>query len=143
MARYKQFTEYEFDWMGFVRLLIYWKILKHPSKIATFNQNDNYYSDIIKVIYEYNVYATLNFLYNYKYNLINLVNSILISKFNRTTNIIYYDVTSFFFEIKEQDEGIDDLRKDGCCKEERKQPIVQIATSELDMHFLKCYDFYI
>lgn len=132
MARYKQFTEYEFDLMGFVRLLIYWKILKHPSKIATFIQNDNYYSDISKVIYEYNFYATLNFLYDYKYNLINRVN-----------NIIYYDATIFFFEIKEQDEGIDDLRKDGCCKEKRKQPIIQIATSELDMHFLKCYDFYI
>lgn len=71
LARYKQFTKYEFDLMGFVRLLIYWKILKHPSKIATVNQNDNYYSDIIKVIYEYNFYATLNFLYDYKYNLIN------------------------------------------------------------------------
>lgn len=81
--------------MGFVRLLIYWKILKPPSKIATVNQNDNYYSNIIKVIYEYNVYVTLNFLYDYKYNLINWFNNRLISKFNRTTNIIYYDVTNF------------------------------------------------
>lgn len=129
--------------MGFVRLLIYWKILKPPSKIATVNQNDNYYSNIIKVIYEYNVYVTLNFLYDYKYNLINWFNNRLISKFNRTTNIIYYDVTNFWFEIKEPDEGIDYLRKDGCCKEESKQPIVQITTSELDMHFFKCYDFYI
>ena len=127
VARYKQFTNYEFDLMGFVRLLIYGRILNPASKIATVNQNDNYYSDIIKDIYEYNVYDTLSFLYDYKDNLINWVNNRLISKFNRTTNIIYYDVTNFFFEIDEADEGEDDLRKDGCCKEQRKQPIVQMG----------------
>lgn len=127
VARYKQFTNYEFDLMGFIRLLIYGRILKPASKIATVNQNDNYYSDIIKDIYEYNVYDTLSFLYDYKDNLINWVNNRLISKFNRTTNIVYYDVTNFFFETDEPDEGEDDLRKDGVCKEQRKQPIVQMG----------------
>lgn len=78
-------------------------------------------------LYEYNIYDTLSFLYDYKYNLINWVNNRLISKFNRTTNIIYYDVTNLLFEIEEPDEEIDDLRKNGVCKEQRKQPIVQMA----------------
>ena len=127
IGKYKAQTNYEFDLMGFVRLLIYGRILNPASKIATVNQNDNYYSDIIKDVYEYNVYDTLSFLYDYKDKLINWVNNRLISKFNRTTNVIYYDVTNFFFETEEPDEGEDDLRKMGVSKEHRKQPIVQMG----------------
>ena len=127
IGKYKAQTNYEFDLMGFVRLLIYGRILNPASKIATVNQNNNYYSDVIKDVYEYNVYDTLSFLYDYKDKLINWVNNRLISKFNRTTNVIYYDVTNFFFEIEEPDEGEDDLRKMGVSKEHRKQPIVQMG----------------
>ena len=127
IGKYKAQTNYEFDLMGFVRLLIYGRILNPASKIATVNQNDNYYNDVIKDIYKYNIYDTLSFLYDYKDKLINWVNNRLISKFNRTTNVIYYDVTNFFFEIEEPDEGEDDLRKMGVSKEHRKQPIVQMG----------------
>ena len=126
VGRYKQFTNYEFDLLGFVRLLIYGRILNPASKIATMNQNNNYYSDIIKDIYEYNVYDTLDFLYSYKANLTNWVNKRLINNFNRTTNIIYYDVTNFFFEIDEPDDD-KSLRKMGVSKENREQPIVQMG----------------
>ena len=127
VGKYKAQTNYEFDLMGFVRLLIYGRILNPASKIATVNQNNNYYSDVIKDVYEYNIYDTLSFLYDYKDKLINWVNNRLISKFNRTTNVIYYDVTNFFFEIEEPDEREDDLRKMGVSKEHRKQPIVQMG----------------
>lgn len=127
IGKYKAQTKFEFDLMGFVRLLIYGRILNPASKIATVGQNDNYYSDIIKNIYEYNIYDTLSFLYDYKDKLINWVNNRLVSKFNRTTNIIYYDVTNFFFEIEEPDEEDDALRKMGVSKEHRKQPIVQMG----------------
>ena len=127
IGKYKAQTNYEFDLMGFVRLLIYGRILNPASKIATVNQNNNYYSDVLKDVYEYNVYDTLSFLYDYKDKLINWVNNRLINKFNRTTNVIYYDVTNFFFEIEEPDEEEDDLRKMGVSKEQRKQPIVQMG----------------
>lgn len=127
IGKYKAQTNYEFDLMGFVRLLIYGRILNPASKIATVNQNNNYYSDVLKDVYEYNVYDTLSFLYDYKDKLINWVNNRLINKFNRTTNVIYYDVTNFFFEIEEPDEEEDDLRKMGVSKEHRKQPIVQMG----------------
>jgi transposase len=127
VARYKEFTHYEFDLMGFIRLLIYGRILNPASKIATINQNNDYYSDIIKDIYEYNVYDTLDFLYNYRVNLTNWINKRLISSFKRTTNLIYYDVTNFFFEVDHPDEEEDSLRKMGVSKENRKQPIVQMG----------------
>lgn len=127
VSRYKAFTNYEFNLLGFIRLLIYGRILNPASKIATMSQNNNYYSDIIKDIYEYNVYDTLDFLYNYRTNLTNWINKKLITNFNRTTNIIYYDVTNFFFEIDNPDDDVDSVRKMGVSKEHRKQPIVQMG----------------
>lgn len=126
VGRYKEFTNYQFNLLGFIRLLIYGRILNPASKIATMSQNNDYYSDIIKDIYEYNVYDTLDFLYNYRNNLTNWINKRLITNFNRTTNIIYYDVTNFFFEIDDPDDD-DSLRKMGVSKEHRNQPIVQMG----------------
>ena len=127
IGRYKQFTNFEFDLMGFVRLLIYGRILNPASKIETAHQNNNYYNEIVKNIYEYNIYDTLSFLYDYRSNLTNWINKRLIDKFNRKTDIIYYDVTNFFFEIEDPDEDDESLRKMGVSKENRKQPIVQMG----------------
>ena len=127
VGKYKAQTNYEFDLMGFIRLLIYGRILNPASKIATVNQNNDYYSEIIKDFYEYNIYDSLDFLYNFKDKLTNWINNRLISKFKRTTNVIYYDVTNFFFEIEEPDEDDDSYRKHGVSKEHRKQPIVQMG----------------
>lgn len=127
IGRYKQFTNFEFDLMGFIRLLIYGRILNPASKIETAHQNDDYYNEIVKNIYDYNIYDTLSFLYDYRSNLTNWINKRLIDKFNRSTSIIYYDVTNFFFEIENPDEDDDALRKMGVSKENRKQPIVQMG----------------
>ena len=131
----KSRTKIEFDLLGFLRLLIYGRLLNPASKIATINQNYNYYDEILNDgFYKYNVYDTLSFVYNYRKSIIKKINSNLISKFNRTTNIIYYDVTNFFFEIEKSDEDIDidgitrkGDRQYGVCKEERKLPIVQMG----------------
>lgn len=134
-SRYKQLTNYEFDLTGFFRLLIYGRILNPASKIKTVLQNDDYYLPVIKNPYEYNIYDTLDFLYDYKKSIINRLNKSLKKQFKRSTNIIYYDVTNFYFEIENPDDDVIDeeghltkgLRKMGVCKEERKLPIVQMG----------------
>lgn len=45
------------------------------------------------------------------------------SLYNRNTELVYYDVTNYYFEIDEQD----DLRKKGVSKEHRPDPIVQMG----------------
>ena len=64
------------------------------------------------------------------------MNTNLVKKAGRSPNVIYYDVTNFFFETEDQDEDVLDeegivlekgLRKFGVCKEERRQPIVQMG----------------
>lgn len=132
---YKQFTNYKFDLTGFFRLLIYGRILNPSSKIEAARQNNDYYNPIIKDPYEYNIYDTLDFIYDYKSSIINKINKSLTQSFGRTTDIIYYDVTNFYFEINNPDDDItlDDgtvikgTRKNGVCKEERKLPIVQMG----------------
>lgn len=131
---YKNYTKAQFDLLGFFRLLIYGRILNPDSKIATIRQNDDYYSPVLDDPYEFNVYDTLDFIYDFKESIIRKLNKSITSSFNRTTNVIFYDVTNFFFEIEEPDTDTEingdlhkGIRKNGVSKEERKLPIVQMG----------------
>lgn len=135
VSRYKKLTKYDFDILGFIRLLIFGRILNPCSKIGTLNQNNDYLDPIVDNPYKYNVYDTLDFVYKYKKSLVNKINRALVNKFDRKTDLIYYDVTNFYFEIEQPDEDIEEddgsitkgLKKNGVCKEERKLPIVQMG----------------
>ena len=132
---YKSFSKLKYDVMGLLRLLIYGRILDPQSKIATFAQNDDYYDSITDANYRYNIYDTLDFVLKHKKQLLNRINSRLIKNGNRRNEVIFYDVTNFFFETNEVDEDHEDangkivkgIRKYGVCKEERKLPIVQMG----------------
>ena len=133
-ASYKALTKIKFDLLGFFRLLTYDRVLSPASKFSTVKQNDDYYEKIVKEVYPYNIYDTLSFIYDYKKQIINRINTNLINKANRKNNLIFYDVTNFFFEIEENDDDIkvDDevilgIRKRGVSKEYRPQPIVQMG----------------
>lgn len=129
-AGYKAQYKIEFDLMGFVRLLVYGRILNPTSKIATVSQNNDYYDNIIDNPYEYNVYDTLDFIYKYRKSIFNKINKAMINKFNRKSSLIFYDVTNFYFETEDPDDDTEDekgIRKMGVSKEERKLPIVQMG----------------
>ena len=134
--QYKSFNKLSYDLVGFFRLLIYGRILNPASKFSTTAQNENYYDTILSDFYKYNVYDTLDFIYKYRNNIINKMNTALVKSFGRTTNCIFYDCTNFFFEterpdsdtLDENDEIIEKgLRKFGVSKEERHLPIVQMG----------------
>lgn len=138
VSSYKAKTKIEFDVAGFFRLLVYGRILKPESKIATSRQNNMYYEPIVHPdsFYEYNIYDTLDFVYEYKKQIINRINAKLIEKQARNTDVIFYDVTNFFFEIESADEDITDesgkvlekgIRKFGVSKQNRNLPIVQMG----------------
>ena len=133
-SQYKAYTKIEFDLLGFFRLLVYGRILHPASKIATVRQNDSYYSPVLDDPYEFNVYDTLDFIYDFKESITRKLNKGITSKFGRTTKRLYYDVTNFFFETEEPDEDTEEdgtvkkgIRKMGVSKEERKLPIVQMG----------------
>lgn len=129
-SHYKSIYKIEFDLVGFIRLLVYGRLLNPASKIATIGQNNDYYNPIIDNPYEYNVYDSLDFVYKYRKTIFNTLNKAMVDKFNRKSSLVFYDVTNFYFEIEDPDEDTDDekgIRKNGVCKEERKLPIVQMG----------------
>jgi hypothetical protein len=63
---YKGFSKIQYDVLNFVRLLVYGRILNPDSKMATLEQNDDYYTPLLKNFNKYNVYDTLDFIYENK-----------------------------------------------------------------------------
>lgn len=135
-SSYKRFSKLEYDVYGFAKLLIFGRLLNPASKCATVRQNGDYYEPILGDFNPDNVYDTLGFIADHKDKIIRRINTNLVKKALRSPEIIYYDVTNFYFEIGEPDEDILDeegniiekgQRKMGVCKEERKLPIVQMG----------------
>lgn len=135
-SSYKAFTKLEYDVYGFAKLLIFGRLLNPASKSATVRQNNDYYEPILGEHNPDNVYDTLSFIASNKDKIIRRMNTNLVKKAGRSPQIIYYDVTNFYFEIEDPDDDILDddgsiiekgQRKMGVCKEERKLPIVQMG----------------
>ena len=135
-SSYKNFTKMKYDVYGFAKLLIFGRLLKPASKYATIRQNDDYYEPILKNFNPDNVYDTLSFIAANKDRIIRRINTNLVKKAGRSPQIIYYDVTNFYFEIEDPDDDIIDSdgniivkgsRQVGISKEERKLPIVQMG----------------
>ena len=135
-SSYKGFTKIEYDVYGFARLLIIGRLLNPASKIATVRQNEDYYEPILTNFNPDNVYDTLDFIADNKDKIIRRINTNLVKKAHRSPEIIYYDVTNFYFEVEQPDDDeLDEegeviekgLRKMGVSKENRKQPIVQMG----------------
>ncbi len=136
-SSYKGFTKLQYDVYSFAKLLTFGRLLNPASKAATVRQNNDYYEPILSEGFNPdNVYDTLTFIYENKDKMIRRINTNLVKKAHRSPQIIYYDVTNFYFEIEEPDEDILDedgnvlekgRRKMGVCKEERKLPILQMG----------------
>ena len=133
-SSYKGFTKIKYDVYGFAKLLIFGRLLNPASKMATVRQNEDYYEPLITDFNPDNVYDTLDFIFEHKDKIVRRMNTALVNKAHRSPEIIYYDVTNFYFEIGEPDDDELDkagevskkgLRKMGVSKENRKQPIVQ------------------
>jgi len=136
-SSYKNFTKIQYNVYSFVKLMTFGRILNPASKLATVKQNDDYYEPILDSGHNPdNIYDTLGFIADNHGKIIRRMNTNLVKKSNRNTDIIFYDVTNFYYEIENPDEDeLDEdgnvlekgLRKMGVSKENRKQPIVQMG----------------
>ncbi len=135
-STYKGATRIQYDVYGFAKLLIFGRILNPASKIATVRQNDDYYEPVVKDFNPDNVYDTLSFIYDNKDRIIRRMNTRLVKKARRSPEVIFYDVTNFYFETEGPDDDILDgegnilcrgQRRNGVSKENKNQPIVQVG----------------
>ena len=123
-----------YDLAGYLRLLLFGRILQPASKFATTLQNGDYCEELADADYRYHVYDVLDILDAHKEKFIRRMNSSIVKGLGRNPKRIFYDVTNFFFETGEPDgeEEVDGktekgLRQKGVSKENRKEPIVQMG----------------
>ena len=92
-----------YDLAGFIRLLIFGRILQPASKWETAQQNKQYFAPLADTTYPYHIYDALDILSEYKEQFIHRMHSFICKSVGCSTTHIYYDVTNFFFEIEKPD----------------------------------------
>ena len=104
-----------------VKLLTFERLRDPSSKKKAFENKDRYFENMDFSLD--NVYGALSLLTKYRNALqIHLHNKIK-TLYGRTTDLVYYDVTNYYFEIDEQDE----MKRKGVSKEHRPDPIIQMG----------------
>ena len=117
------------------KLLVFGRILFPDSKYATWKKRDllmlgnSEFSDD-------DIYRSFPFLCEHKNDLIKHLHKHVCSLYNRNSSLMFYDVTNYYWEIDTPDHDVFDddgnlqsegLRKKGCSKEHRPEPIVQLG----------------
>ena len=114
-------TKESYDANTIMKMLVYSRLLSPASKKASYDNRDHFFE---KTDYSLDdVYRCLTFLNKHKENLQVWMNDKIKEQYGRDTNLIYYDVTNYYFETDEQT----DLLRKGVSKEHRPNPIVQMG----------------
>ncbi|HHU70398.1 MAG TPA: IS1634 family transposase [Thermoanaerobacterales bacterium] len=103
------------------QMLVYSRVLDPCSKKSSFENMDNYFLDFNFGIND--VYRALDYFNFYKDDLLLHIHEMIRMTYGRDTSNVYYDVTNYYFEIKEPD----DFRKKGVSKEHRPNPVIQMG----------------
>lgn len=103
------------------QMLVYSRVLMPCSKKASFETMDNYF---LGFKFSMNhIYKALDYFNSFKDDLLLHIHEMVRMNYGRDTSSVYYDVTNYYFEIKEPD----DFRKKGVSKEHRTNPIIQMG----------------
>jgi len=114
-------TKAEYSVNDIMKTEIFSRILFPGSKKSTYENRGlffekNQYSLI-------DVYRCLSFINTIREDIQLHIHERIVQKYGRTNELMYYDVTNYYFEIDEPDE----LRKKGVSKGHRPDPIVQMG----------------
>lgn len=104
-----------------MKLLVFSRLLYPASKKKTVENKEIFFDK-----HDYsldNVYRSLSFFYKHSSLLQTKINDRIKSIYDRQTDLVYYDVTNYYFETDINDE----LRRKGVSKEHRPNPIVQMG----------------
>lgn len=136
LNKHKSRTKIEYDLNGLTRLLVFGRILWPESKVQTYRDKDRYAFDVADSDSLVECYRTLDVLHEKADAIQTRMNHRIQRSVGRNTDICYYDVTNYYFEIGQNDEDVLDvsgnvvregLRKKGPSKEKRSEPIVQMG----------------
>lgn len=111
----------EYNTNNIMKLLIFGRILEPGSKKKTFENKVRYFENSDFSLDD--IYRCLTHVNRHRDNLQHFLHGKIKEQYGRNTELVYYDVTNYYFEIDEPDE----LRKKGVSKEHRPDPIVQMG----------------
>lgn len=111
----------EYSLNNIFQMLVYSRILLPSSKKCSYENMDNFFFNFNCGLND--VYRALDHFTFYKKDLLLHIHEMIRSIYGRDTSHVYYDVTNYYFEIKQPD----DFRKKGVSKEHRPNPIIQMG----------------
>ena len=117
----RRHEKHKFNTEAMMRLLLYSRLLEPSSKRSSFYTKDDFFEKFDFDLSD--VYSALTHYNKISDNLQKHLHEKVVEQYNRNTDLVYYDVTNYYFESERQDA----LRRRGCSKENRKKPIVQMG----------------
>jgi len=111
----------EYNTNSILRLLIFSRILAPASKKRTYEQRGMYFEKMDFSLLD--IYRCLTKVSALKHDITLHLHKQILEQFGRSDELVYYDVTNYYFEIDEQD----DMRRKGVSKEHRPDPIIQMG----------------
>lgn len=115
-------TRIEYSLNDCLRFLCFMRVLCPHSKKSSLEKGFDYFVEDYDLKLE-QLYKSLTLFHEHKSKFVEQMHQRLCEKYQRNTEILYYDVTNYFFEIDQED----DFRRNGCSKEHRPNPIVQMG----------------
>ncbi|HEX6923535.1 MAG TPA: IS1634 family transposase [Bacillales bacterium] len=114
-------TNAGYDANNIMKLLVFSRLLHPASKKKTFENREQFFENTDFSLGD--IYRCLSFFNKHKDALQLWIHKRIQQQYGRNTNLVYYDVTNYYFEIDEAD----NLRRKGVSKEHRPDPIVQMG----------------
>ena len=136
LNKHKSQSRIGFDLNGLARLLVLGRILWPDSKAETYRGKDRFAFDVTESDNLIHAYRALDVLHEKADAIQMRMHHKIANSIGRNTEVCFYDVTNYYFEIEENDadvlgsdgQGIDEgMRKKGPSKEKRGEPIVQMG----------------
>lgn len=136
LNKHKSMTRIEYDLNGLAKLLVFGRVLNPDSKLETFKGREGYAFDVTSSDNLIEVYRALDALDEKADAVQARMNYKIKETIGRNTEVCFYDVTNYYFEIEQNDEDIlneagfiirEGLRKKGPSKEKKPEPIVQMG----------------
>ena len=120
----KQTTKIEYNTSAIMKLLVISRILSPGSKKKAFDEMNRYFDFDKKIGFDLtDVYRSLPHFASLATDIQLLIHDRITKNYGRKTDLIYYDVTNYYFEIDKEDE----LKAKGASKEHRPDPIIQMG----------------
>ena len=117
----RRYTGASFNHNAIFQMLVYGRILFPDSKLGTWRNRQRLLGNMDFT--DDDVYRSLGFFARHKAAMVRHLHERIRKSYGRDTSLLFYDVTNYYWEIDAED----DVRRRGCSKEHRPEPIVQMG----------------